>query len=79
MNLSAGHKAIKEYYAKREQMQAQGKTHELAVREAFKGLLESAGSLNKWVMVVEDRVEGIKKVVRPDGTLRDANTLPRGY
>jgi predicted helicase len=51
----------------------------MAVRESFKTLLERMGSVNKWTLVVEQKIEGLARVVRPDGTMRDANTLPRGY
>lgn len=77
--ISAKHAAVRDFYARREQIAAQGVTHEMAVREAFKSLLEQAAGANKWTLVVEQKVEGLKNVVRPDGTLRDANTLPRGY
>lgn len=79
MKLTPKHKAIEEYYRKREAIAAQGATHELAVREAFKGLLDTVGALNKWTLVVEERVAGVKKVVRPDGTLKDEYRLAHGY
>ncbi|MBZ0279565.1 MAG: N-6 DNA methylase [Anaerolineae bacterium] len=73
------HPAIRAYYDKRQQLSAQNVSHELAVREAFKGLLEQMATSNKWTLVIEQKVEGIARVIRPDGTLRDSNTLPRGY
>lgn len=79
MKLTPKHKTIEAYYRKREAIAAQGVTHELAVREAFKGLLDSVGALNKWTLVVEERVAGVKKVVRPDGTLKDEYRLAHGY
>ncbi|MBZ0319912.1 MAG: DUF559 domain-containing protein, partial [Anaerolineae bacterium] len=79
MKLTPKHKTIEAYYRKREAIDAQGVTHELAVREAFKGLLDAVGALNKWTLVVEERVAGVKKVVRPDGTLKDEYRLAHGY
>ena len=77
--ISPKDRAIREYYEKRKQLTAQGVTHELAVRESFKSLLEAAAGAKKWTLVVEQKVEGLDRTVRPDGTLRDIHTLPRGY
>lgn len=79
MNITANHRAIKAYYEKRAELAQQGVTHEMAVREAFKGLLEQLAGVNKWTLVVEQKVEGVSRRIVPDGTLRDSNTLPRGY
>jgi predicted helicase len=79
LKISAKHPAIRAYYAQKQQITAQGAQHELAVREAFKTLLSAVAQKRQWMLVVEQRVEGLKQVVRPDGTLRDSNTLPRGY
>ncbi len=79
-HLTAKHPAIAAYYERRKQIAAQGATHELATREAFKTLLfDAAAALKKgWTLITEDRVQGIKRVVRPDGTFHDSN-FPRGY
>lgn len=77
--ITAQHKAIRQFYAQRKELEAQGVTHELAVREPFKTLLETLGKANGWTLVVEQKIEGLAKTVRPDGTLRDGTTLPRGY
>lgn len=79
VQITPKHPAIRAYYDKRQQLSAQNVSHELAVREAFKGLLEQMATSNKWTLVIEQKVEGIARVIRPDGTLRDSNTLPRGY
>lgn len=78
-NITPRHAAIRAYYDERQQLMAQGVTHELAIREAFKSLLSRVVGLKKWTLVVEQKVEGLSRVVRPDGTVRDAHTLPRGY
>lgn len=77
--ISPKHAAIKRYYERRKALAAQGATHEMAVRESFKGLLEDTAKSASWTLVTEQKVEGLDRTVRPDGTLRDANTLPRGY
>jgi hypothetical protein len=79
ITISAKSAAVKAYYEKRKALESQKVTHEMAVREAFKSLLEDAAKAAKWTLVVEQKVEGLKKVVRPDGTLRDSVNLPRGY
>jgi hypothetical protein len=77
--ISANHRAVRDYYAKRDELAAQKVTNELAVREAFKGLLEAVAGVNHWTLVMEQKVEGLTQRVVPDGTLRDVNTYPRGY
>ena len=72
-------KAIKQYHERLQSLAQQGVTHEMAVRDAFKNLLETVAKQMKWELVLEQRMEGVRKVVRPDGTLRDINGLPRGY
>jgi predicted helicase len=79
VNISASDRMITDFYERRKNITAQNVSHEMAVRESFKHLLEDAGKRQGWTLVVEQKVEGLKNVVRPDGTLRDANTLPRGY
>ncbi|MBL8133863.1 MAG: DEAD/DEAH box helicase [Anaerolineae bacterium] len=71
--------AIRTYYDKRQALAAQGAVSEMSVREAFKGLLEATAGAHGWTLVVEQRVETASRRIVPDGTLRDANTLPRGY
>lgn len=77
--ISAKHAAIKRYYEDRKAIAAQEKTHELAVREPFKALLADTAKSGGWTLVSEDKVEGLDRTVRPDGTVRDALRLPRGY
>jgi predicted helicase len=79
--LSPKHPAISAYYARREQIAAQHVTHETGLRDAFMTLLiEASDALHTgWTLVAEQKIEGLAHVARPDGTFRDANTLPRGY
>ncbi|RIK38120.1 MAG: hypothetical protein DCC55_22115 [Chloroflexi bacterium] len=78
MTISPQHPALKAYYEARQALSAQPATHELAVRTAFQNLLDSTRPKG-WTLVMEQKVEGLKRVVRPDAMLRDSNTLPRGY
>jgi len=79
MSITPKTAAIKLYFAKRAEIAKQNVVHELAVREAFKGLLEQTAGSHGWTLVIEQSVEGVQRRITPDGTLRDANTLPRGY
>ncbi|MBK8023849.1 MAG: hypothetical protein IPK19_21045 [Chloroflexi bacterium] len=71
--------ALRTYYERREALAAQGAVGEMSAREAFKGLLEATAGAHGWTLVVEQRVETSARRIVPDGTMRDANTLPRGY
>jgi len=73
------HKPIKTYYETLGAYRAQKVTHETAVRAAFQGLLADTAKKRKWTLVPElgTRVTGGRVV--PDGTVRDAFNMPRGY
>jgi predicted helicase len=74
------HRAIKAYYETLAGLSAQpGAGHEMAVRQAFQTLLSDTARGHGWTLITEigAKVEG--KTIRPDGTLRDANSLPRGW
>ncbi len=73
------HKAITAFYARRDEIAAQGATNEMGVRDAFNDLLQELGRAAKWTMVPEQTVAGVKGTIRPDGTLYDAYRIPRGY
>lgn len=72
-------KAIKNYYELLKSFKEQNVDHESAIRSAFQRLLEDTAKPLGWVLVPElsDKTEG--KTIRPDGTIRDQNNLPRGY
>src|SRR5436305_229608 len=68
-------KALDRYY--RELQEYQGKADdELAVRSAFQNLLAETARMVKWTLIPEQTIEG---GLRPDGVLRDAFDLRRGY
>ena len=79
------HKSITAYYATLESLAQQNVSHEMGLRRAFQELLADTAKLHDWTLVTEDAFQtpatspGKGATVRPDGTLRDKNTLPRGF
>ncbi len=87
LNIKPNHKAITAYYAALDRFQQHGITHETAVRAAFQALLEVGARQLNWTLVCEYtlRVTGGSQgtgpratVIRLDGALLDAYSLPRG-
>ena len=63
------HKAIKQYYARLEEIAAQRVSHEQAVRDAFKEVLYEASRLRKWrASSIAARVPGSKTSNSPART-----------
>lgn len=73
------HRAIRAYYEARETHDAQHVSNEMNVRSAFERLLHDTGRLHGWTLVAELASRSGGAVIRPDGTFRDPNSLPRGY
>src|SRR6266566_1959264 len=77
MHVTAAHKrAIDTYYKELSAYQDKNVTHETALRSAFQNLLAVFAQSASWTLIPEQRLANGK---RPDGTLRDAFNLPRGY
>jgi hypothetical protein len=74
-----GHRAIRRYYEKVEALRRQRVFNEMNVRTAFETLLADAGKLKGWTLIPELSGKSGGTLIRPDGTLRDRNSLPRGY
>src|SRR5438552_1060343 len=72
------HKFVQAYYRTLEAYTTQNIYHETAVRSAFQNLLADSARTHGWMLIPELSSSGTGRVV-PDGTLRDANGLPRGY
>src|SRR5579863_6052505 len=70
-------KAIEQYYKDLTAYHEKRVTHETAVRSAFQNLLAEFGKSVNWTLIPEQVLAGVKQ--RPDGTMRDAFNLPRGY
>ncbi|HUE75178.1 MAG TPA: type ISP restriction/modification enzyme [Pirellulaceae bacterium] len=73
------HKAIRTYREALDAYAGQGVTHEGATETAFQRLLEAAAKTYGWALVPKLPVKHRGKNVVPDGTVRDANFLQRGY
>src|SRR5271157_1373431 len=70
--------AIRAYYAELEAYGRQGVLHEGAVSSAFQKLLAECARRRGWVLIPQLAAPGDRRNV-PDGTVRDENSLPRGY
>ncbi len=69
-------RAVEQYYKDLAAYAEKHVTHETAVRSAFQNLLAAFAQSANWVLIPEQALGNGK---RPDGTLRDAFNLPRGY
>jgi len=76
---SPTHKAIRKYYDDRRALETQGVLNEMSVRSPFQSLLTDAARTNGWTLITELSAKTATGRVQPDGTLRDSNSLPRGY
>jgi predicted helicase len=77
--ITPGHPLLKEYARSLAEIQAQGYSHELALRPAFQNLLTDAARLYGWTFISEPTVRVGNRTIRPDGLVRDGNNFPRGY
>ena len=73
------HRSIRRYYERLEALRNQGVLNEMSIRTPFEFLLEETAKVRDWTFVAELAAESGGSLVRPDGTLRDHNSLPRGY
>src|SRR5579863_5446696 len=69
---------IRAYYAKLAAYSRQGVLHEGAVSSAFENLLAECARRRGWVLIPQLGAPGDRRII-PDGTVRDENSLPRGY
>jgi predicted helicase len=77
--ISPTHPLLRTYYRELERYAGQHVEHESALRSAFQNLLADSGRLHGWTLIPEASSRSGDRLVRPDGTLRDRNSLPRGY
>jgi len=73
------HKAIQRYYEALQSYGTHDVEHETALRSAFQNLLADTAKSQGWIQVPEQRTKSGGKIVIPDGTLRDAYNLHRGF
>ncbi|MFZ0963105.1 MAG: hypothetical protein WAO35_19750 [Terriglobia bacterium] len=72
-------RSIRKYYENVAALRDQGVLNEMSVRSPFESLLQETARLQDWTFIAELLGKSGGAVIRPDGTLRDRNTLPRGY
>ena len=84
--IKPSHRAIQRYYDSLKAFDGQHVEHESAVRSAFQNLLAETAKARDWVLIPEltHNTGGggggaAHRDVRPDATVRDQNSLPRGY
>ncbi|MBI4167254.1 MAG: N-6 DNA methylase, partial [Acidobacteria bacterium] len=77
--ISPNHRAIRKYYESVTALRDQHVFNEMNVRSAFESLLADTARLKGWTLIPELSGKSGGSLVRPDGTVRDANSLPRGY
>ena len=73
------HRSIRRYYENVEALRDQGVLNEMSVRSPFESLLRETARLKDWTFISELSGKSGGALIRPDGTLRDRNSLPRGY
>ena len=72
-------RSIRKYYEHVSALRAQGVLNEMSVRSPFESLLQETARLKDWTFIAELSGKSGGARIRPDGTLRDRNSLPRGY
>ena len=77
--ISPAHPLIREYQRSLEALRGQGVENELGLRRPFENLLADSARLHGWRFVAEWGAKAGGHRIRPDGTVFDANSLPRGY
>ena len=75
LNAAALKKAIGRYYKELEEYKGKA-DYELALRSAFQNLLAEGARHVGWTLIPEQTIEG---GIRPDGVMRDAANMRRGY
>ncbi|MEK7753787.1 MAG: DNA helicase, partial [Acidobacteriota bacterium] len=78
-SLTPAHPAIRAYLKALGEYRSLGVEHELGLRSAFQNLLDATARLQGWALFVEESARSGGRNIRFDGTLRDRNSLPRGY
>jgi len=73
------HRALRKYYESVAALRDQHVFNEMNVRSPFQSLLTDTARLKGWTLIPELSGKSGGSLVRPDGTVRDANSLPRGY
>ena len=80
VEITPNHPVIREYQRSLAAIRSQGVEHEMGLRRAFETLLSESARLHHWTLISELGARtSAGETIRPDATLRDHLTLPRGY
>jgi len=77
--ISPTQRSIHRYYEQVAALRDQRVLNEMSVRSAFESLLADTAKVKGWTLIPELSGKSGGALIRPDGTLRDRNSLPRGY
>jgi predicted helicase len=77
--VTPAHRSIRRYYENVAALRDQGVLNEMSVRSPFESLLQETARLKDWTFIAELSGKSGGALIRPDGTLRDRNSLARGY
>ena len=77
--ITPAHRSIRRYYENVAALRDQGVLNEMSLRSPFESLLQETARLKGWTFIAELSGKSGGAIIRPDGTLRDHHTLPRGY
>jgi hypothetical protein len=78
-SLKPTHAAVRAYYDALATYAAHGAGHEGATETAFSRLLADTAPSVGWTLIPKQGLKAGGRTIIPDGTLRDAYNLPRGY
>ena len=77
--VAPAHRSIRKYYEQVAALRDQRVLNEMSVRSPFEFLLADTAKLKGWTFIPELSGKSGGALIRPDGTLRDRNSVPRGY
>jgi predicted helicase len=77
--ITPANRSVRKYYEQVAALRDQRVLNEMNVRSAFEFLLADTAKLKGWTFIPELSGKSGGTLIRPDGTLRDRNSLPRGY
>ena len=77
--ITPAHRSVRKYYEQVAALRDQRVLNEMNVRSAFEFLLADTARTKGWTFIPELSGKSGGALIRPDGTLRDRNSLPRGY
>lgn len=78
-HITPTHPIVRTYYQTLKSYSSHNVEHESALRTAFSNLLADSARLHGWNLIPEEAGRSGDRLIRPDGTLRDRNSLPRGW